>query len=190
MRKPQTKQCAECTFTKPLTHFYGDKTQKDGKMRRCKECQRNYDAQRAGTLRRKARLATKDANRNHEGTLSFYDVIWTLAETECMYCGEEVEEAKRTLEHVTPGNDFGSIGMCCTSCNSRKHNTPFIVFAVRHLTDYQTVRIVDRLALRRAQSFEETFNELYDDMKRYFTEKHERALEEARQAEKAGGDDA
>ncbi|PBB05741.1 hypothetical protein CKW00_07000 [Salimicrobium humidisoli] len=80
MHKPQTKQCNGCSVEKPLTHFYGDKTQKDGHMRKCKECQRTYDQQRAGTLRRKARLATKDANRNHAGTLSFYDVAFVISD--------------------------------------------------------------------------------------------------------------
>ncbi|PBB05740.1 hypothetical protein [Salimicrobium humidisoli] len=50
---------------------------------------------------------------------------------------------------------------------------------MQELPEERTVQIINRLALRRAQSFKETFDELYEDMRRYFKEKYAAQIEQA-----------
>lgn len=53
---------------------------------------------------------------------------------ECAYCGSNIEDAKMTLDHLTPyslggSNDQTNLVTCCHRCNSSRGNRDWRLFA-------------------------------------------------------------
>lgn len=194
------KRCTRCEITKPVEDFY-----RIGRSH-CKECERTEAAERMrrynGTFRGKASQAlqtTKKAVRRLESegievvnTLTIHEVALTLGEDTCAYCGEEIPEQERTLDHIVPmkyggGNTFENITMACSTCNSVKNDLPLVTYMVREQTEAEIVlKLFEHMATRGKKTFDEIFEQMAEDARTYYAIKTEEAIEKARQQAEEG----
>lgn len=199
------KTCSKCGKEKELEQFYRASKAKDGRMTKCIACHTKYDRERGQTLHRKASLALKDARRARriaeqergeaiEDNLTLEQVKVTLQQAECSYCGEKVPERQRTIDHVqsmrySGDNSFSNVTMACRSCNSVKNDTPIILHYMREeITDQEAAELVFEVAIKERITFKAAFQKLAEDVKRYFNDKTEKAIEKAEQATQQGAE--
>jgi hypothetical protein len=75
--KTETKKlCSRCGKTKPLSEYYNDKSQADGKQRYCKQCMSEY--QKQGSNKYSKKVITKLLSREDmtlEKVRMFYGII-------------------------------------------------------------------------------------------------------------------
>lgn len=183
-KQNEMKRCTKCSAEKLLTEFNRDRSTKDGKASVCRKCWAEYERQRSGTLRRKASLALKDARRARnkaeketgrtiKDTLTLYDTVFVLSESECAYCGRDIDWKRRQIDHVTPlrytgTNTFENIVMACASCNSAKRDMPVMLHIIRSVDDHEAKILIDRISKRSNQDLDEVFAELGDHARAYF----------------------
>lgn len=192
------KQCSRCKKTKTAADFYAINRS------HCIECERKDAKERMqqynATFRGKASQALRDSrkavkrievetDRKIDDDLSLHTVLWVLSDTTCAYCGKEIPEEERSLEHITPMNYGGSntldnITMTCITCNKVKGELPVLLHFIREEVDGDAViQLVDRIAGRSHTSFKEAFERLGEDAKAYFDYKTQQAIETAGESE-------
>ncbi|MGP4077292.1 HNH endonuclease signature motif containing protein [Halobacillus sp. K22] len=184
------KRCTRCQTEKPLEEFYGVKRS------HCKACECVEAAERMrrhnGTFRGKAsqalqsstkavRKVEKELGISVTNDLGLFEVAFILADETCSYCGKDVPENERQLDHVTPlryggANTASNCTMACGHCNREKSDTPALLHMIREVEDYYVMKLVDRLALRKQQTFQEAFEELSADARKHLEIKAEEAL--------------
>lgn len=196
------RTCSRCEVEKPLQAFY------NSERTYCIECERVTARERMkcynGTFRGKASQALQDSRKavkrieleqgmEVEDTLTLIDVLWVLSEKECAYCGEEIEEKSRTLDHITPmkyygGNTFSNVTMACASCNRIKNDLPVIMHMIREETDErQALQLFERMASRSNRTFSEVFEQLSKDARTYFEHRTVLAIERIKESEERDG---
>ncbi|MFC7321960.1 HNH endonuclease [Halobacillus campisalis] len=113
--------------------------------------------------------------------LTLIQVVWTLSSAECSYCGKEIPESERSLDHITPmkhggSNTFDNITCACKCCNASKNDLPAILFLLQSAESREARKLIDGVSLRGHKSFHEAFIELADSAKFYFDKRAEQAL--------------
>ncbi|GGH72733.1 hypothetical protein GCM10010978_09920 [Compostibacillus humi] len=168
-----TKVCTNCKTEKKLEQFYAPSRSHciDCERRAAKERMKRYYA----TFRGKAAQALNDSRKavkriereqgvKVEDDLTIYEVLWIFSEPCCAYCGKEVPEQDRTLDHITPikyggSNTFDNVMMACRSCNSAKADRPVYDFIHRQQNIEATKQLVERVAARRVTSYYDVLDE-------------------------------
>lgn len=189
------KTCTRCIEVKPVGEFY------TVARSHCKECERvsaNERMKRYGaTFRGKcaqayqtAQKAVRKVEAEHgievTNTLTLLEIMFTLSQKECTYCGRETEEKDRTLDHITPIrysklNTFDNVSMACATCNRSKSDMPAIMYMIQSCDAYEARTLVDIKASRSAKTFKEAFLDLAEDAKVYFAEQAMQATKRAEQ---------
>lgn len=180
------KTCSRCTQTKSVSEYYA------ANRNWCAVCEKSQKAKYHGTLRGKSAQALQDTRKavrkvgvEVKNDLTLFDVIWTLADQECSYCGRETPEQDRTLDHITPlkyngGNTLSNVTMACKSCNTVKSDTPVILHFIREAIDTdEATALIERIANRGGMTFKEAFEKLAEDVQEYYLTKTQEAIEKA-----------
>lgn len=186
----ETKQCRSCEAVLRIEEFYGPERSY------CKECEKSQKKEYNASFRGKAaqaltdsRKAVRRVERDHgikvEDTLTLHEVLWTLAETDCTYCGRETPEHDRQLDHITPikyshRNTFDSVCMACSTCNKSKQDIPVITYMLQSCDIYEARALIDCISSRSVKTFEEAFKELAEQAKAYYETKAIEAIERTR----------
>ena len=119
------KTCSKCKEVKPLDHFYNSKQLKDGKMCRCKDCDKiarsNYYKKHFERVRERQRVErryTLYGLRDED-----YLNILRVQDNKCAICFVDLnfdigiyhDPAKAVVDHC---HDTGNVrGVLCTMCN-------------------------------------------------------------------------
>lgn len=140
------KICSRCKLPKALTEFNNDRSQKDGKTRRCKECQiainkawQEKDPERARAIWRKASLKhgrAKSLKHKYGITETEYEDRLLSQEGRCPICGLSASETKgRNPGRLNVDHDHETMvirGLLCGPCNlilGQAHDDPNILLA-------------------------------------------------------------
>ncbi|WP_428909056.1 HNH endonuclease [Niallia sp. Krafla_26] len=177
----ETKQCRKCNGVLSIEGFYGPERSY------CKACEKEQKKEYHSTFRGKAYVALNDSRKavrkveqEHgvkvEDTLTLHEVLWTLSETECAYCGRETPVNERSLDHITPiryshKNTFDNVCMACSSCNKSKNDMPVLTYTIQSVAPYEARALFDEISQRALQTFEETIEEHAEYAKRYYEAK-------------------
>ena len=130
----ETKVCSRCGKTKPLSEFNKDSSAKDGLQHWCRQCQKEYDAERAPKYREKNREEIRARNRVYYSknkdiysdyrlkrtfgiSLVDYDAMLEAQGGGCAICGQTPKEEGRRL-CVDHDHKTGEVrGLLCNICN-------------------------------------------------------------------------
>ena len=137
------KTCSRCGQTKPLDAFHRNKSRRDGRAVRCKECTRDYDRNRYSANRDRVRAS--QIKYKYGMTTDEYAAKLREQGGGCAICGKTPEENGRDLavdhDHsCCPGKR--SCGKCvrgllCGTCNrgigNFKDSTELLHAAVAYL---------------------------------------------------------
>lgn len=152
----KTLVCKACGTEKEISEFRGDKRTKLGVIQTCKACRNAQDAQNGELVRRRYRDAKRRAKKfGVIDTLEFNEYADVFFSDTCVYCGTELNDSNRSVDHVYPmskrfTNSCVNIVSCCRKCNERK--------ATMHVYDFY-------------QSSEKFTDELFREFVRSFTER-------------------
>jgi predicted metal-binding transcription factor (methanogenesis marker protein 9) len=152
----KTLVCKICGVEKELSEFRGDRRTKLGVVKMCKACRNERIAQNGEQLRQRFRDVRRRAKKyGVTDTLTFEDYTDVFSGTKCSYCGVELTDSNRSVDHVYPlGEGFANCQLnivhCCRVCNKTK--------GTRHVYDFY-------------QSSEKFSNELFREFVRDFTER-------------------
>lgn len=122
----KTLICKVCGAEKPLSEFRGDRRKKLGVIHTCKACRRAQDAQNGELIRWRFRSVKKRAKRfGVIDTLDFNEYADVFSGDTCVYCGTELDDSNRSVDHVYPmsagfANGYLNIVPCCRTCNEKK----------------------------------------------------------------------
>lgn len=122
----KTLICKVCGAEKPLSEFRGDRRTKLGVIHTCKACRRAQDAQSNELIRWRYRSVKKRAKRfGVIDTLEFNEYADVFSGDTCTYCGTELNDDNRSVDHVYPmsagfANSRLNIVHCCRTCNDKK----------------------------------------------------------------------
>lgn len=198
MTKLSEKTCTRCQVEKPIEEYYKPNRYE------CIECERVDARERMrrynGTMKGKASQALRDSkkavNRIEAETgrkvtddLNIYEVIHTLHEETCLYCEKETDISERSIEHLTPirhggSNSFSNIRMACMRCNRTKADLPVLLHLIHEETEPRAITdIIGTISLRSRKDLSETFEELGNHTKSYFSDKAEKAIAAAEESE-------
>lgn len=142
---PTNKLCRGCTRVLPLAMFARDRSRRDGRGSRCRECrsawwQRHYDRNRTAEIARVARWrsdnpskrakldrARRARERNGPGYRYAQWVDLCLRfDLRCVCCGRQVEDYRQLQpDHVRPlarggRNTIRNLQPLCPRCNQQK----------------------------------------------------------------------
>lgn len=167
------KRCTKCLVEKSLDAFHKDAGKPGGKHSHCKECRATYRK----TPVSKAKQAI--SRMRHNGMpidLSAYEIMWTLGDCRCSYCGTELAYEDTTLDHITPtirqgANTFENTTVSCKSCNSSKGDRPALLFLLTDCQPYYSRKLLVQMALRRGGNVSEVFVDLAMDTQRHFEQR-------------------
>lgn len=183
----ELKVCTNCGKEKDLTEFYKPKRP------HCKECERSSARMRMkrynATIRGKVMQALNDSRkavrkieaetgREIKDDLTFLDVAFVLGYPECSYCGKDVPESERTLDHITSmrhggDNTFANITMACFKCNRSKNDYPALSYLHKKQDKYGIQQLVDRIACREQISYDDAYMILVEHAVNYFEKQME-----------------
>ncbi|KPD00598.1 hypothetical protein LR69_01250 [Geobacillus sp. BCO2] len=122
----KTLTCKICGAEKELSEFRGDKRTKPGVIHTCKACRRAQDAQSNELIRWRYRSVKKRAKRfGVIDTLEFSEYADVFFSDKCSYCGTELNDDNRSVDHVYAmgagfANGHLNIVSCCRRCNEKK----------------------------------------------------------------------
>ncbi len=134
MSKLTHKTCtgaAGCGKSKLRSHFTNDKSKKDGKRNRCKECQRAYSkANPAGRLAadKKYREKPEVRYKKYKASAESRGFKWNLTRDQfmkhwqkpCTHCGDAIATiGLDRIDSSIPYQD-DNIEPCCAKCNQMK----------------------------------------------------------------------
>ncbi|WP_186731266.1 HNH endonuclease [Rummeliibacillus suwonensis] len=123
----QTKQCITCEEIKPLEDFPIRPKRSDGREGECKACRSVRRKTGDGYL--KERLRKHYYRSKGEGHLTIEQLREIEKGTHCTYCGCELSDNTRVVDHVFPLGQWWSMNsainmvLCCKSCNSSKSDS-------------------------------------------------------------------
>lgn len=181
----ELKVCTNCGKEKDLTEFYLPKRP------HCKDCERRsarirmkrYNStfrgramQALNDSRKAVRKIEEETGRKIKNDLDLLDVVIVLGYSECSYCGKDVPEDERTLDHITPmrqgsDNTLSNVTMACRSCNSAKGDYPALSYLHKKQDKYGIQQLVDRIACRERISYDDAYMILFKDAVNYFEAK-------------------
>lgn len=127
MTMKQTKQCITCEEIKPLEDFPIRPKRSDGREGECKACRSVRRKTGDGYL--KERLRKHYYRSKGEGHLTIEQLREIEKGTHCTYCGCELSDNTRVVDHVYPLGQWWSMNsainmvLCCKSCNSSKSDS-------------------------------------------------------------------
>lgn len=120
-----------CGQVKLRSHFTNDRSKKDGKRNRCKQCQREYNKTHASVRReRDRRYRAKPENRYkvYKASAESRGFEWKLSRDEfmehwqkpCTHCGAAIETIG--LDRVDSSLPYqpDNVESCCSKCNQMK----------------------------------------------------------------------
>lgn len=122
----KTLTCKVCGAEKEISEFRGDRRKKLGVIHTCKACRRAQDAQSGETVRRRYRDTKRRAKKfGVIDTLEFSEYADVFFSDKCVYCGVELLDSNRSVDHVyAMGGGFANghlnIVPCCRKCNEKK----------------------------------------------------------------------
>lgn len=100
------KICSRCGDEKDLDHFYPDKSKRDGRSSRCKQCQKEVSREKHWADPEASRARMREWAKSDAGRASVqrrFEALRSAAlnayGNECACCGEK-EEAFLTVDHV------------------------------------------------------------------------------------------
>lgn len=184
----QTLVCRVCGTEKELSEFRGDRRKKLGVIHTCKACRKEQDAQNGELIRWRYRSVKKRAKQfGVIDTLTFEEYADVFAGDTCVYCGTELNDDNRSVDHVYPisknfANCDVNIVPCCRKCNEKKRALHVYEF-------YQSSdKFTDELFREFVRSFTERLinRELTEREVDMMIENFRKEAEEMRKAKKAG----
>jgi HNH endonuclease len=122
----KTLTCRVCGVEKELSEFRGDRRKKLGVIHTCKACRNAQDAKNGETVRKRYRDAKRRAKKfGVIDTLDYVEFADVFFSEKCSYCGTELNDENRSVDHVYPmskqfANGDLNIVPCCRKCNERK----------------------------------------------------------------------
>ncbi|MBB6281805.1 HNH endonuclease [Geobacillus subterraneus] len=122
----KTLTCKVCGAEKEISEFRGDRRKKLGVIHTCKSCRRVQDAQSGEIVRRRYRDTKRRAKKfGVIDTLEFNEYADVFSGETCAYCGTELNDDNRSVDHVYAmsagfANGHLNITHCCRKCNERK----------------------------------------------------------------------
>src|SRR5699024_277542 len=184
-KKEGIKICTMCKTEKDIQEFYHPQRSYCIKCERksARERMKRYNATTRGRAmqalndsRKAVRKIEKETGRKIKNDLDFLDVVIVLGYSECSYCGKDVPEDERTLDHITPmrqggDNIFSNVTMACRSCNSSKGDYPALSYLHKKQDKYGIQQLVDRKARRERISYDDAYMILFKDVVNYFEAK-------------------
>lgn len=120
-----------CGLVKLRSNFTNDRSKKDGKRNRCKECQREYNKRFADSRReRDKRYRNKPENRFKKYKASALSRGFKFLLTReqflefwqkpCTHCGSSIETVGIDRIDSALPYQVGNVESCCTTCNQMK----------------------------------------------------------------------
>jgi 5-methylcytosine-specific restriction endonuclease McrA len=152
----KTLICKVCGSKKPLSEFRGDKRTRLGVIQTCKTCRNAMAATNGELVRWRFRSIKRRAKKfGVTDTLTFEEYADVFVGDTCTYCGVELNDSNRSVDHVYPmskrfANGYLNIVPCCRECNDRKWTM--------HVYDFY-------------QTSEKFTDELFREFVRMFTER-------------------
>jgi 5-methylcytosine-specific restriction endonuclease McrA len=174
------KVCSKCKVPKALSNFDANKSKRDGKSERCKECRFKHrrvpkvKAQQAVyKARNKRRQAEKLRGNPIKCELTSNQVAFVLNEGSCGYCQKPLTYSEATVDHIIPharggSNTFDNVISACSRCNSSKVDTPALLFMLQNCEPYANKKLLERLALRSGESVSDVYAGLVADTQVYY----------------------
>jgi len=120
-----------CGQVKLRSHFTNDKSKKDGKRNRCKQCQREYNKKFASVRRerdRKYRAKPENRYKVYKASAESRGFEWNLTQEQfmehwnkpCTHCGAPIETIG--LDRVDSSLPYqpDNVEPCCAKCNQMK----------------------------------------------------------------------
>ena len=140
-----------CNTEKLRSHFTNDKSKKDGKRNRCKECQRSYNTKYASNRRvsdKKYRAKPENRFKKYQASAESRGFEWKLSRAEfmvhwqkpCTHCEEPIETIG--LDRVDSNLPYqpNNVEPCCAKCNQMKSDWSTTDW-YNHMTKILTVRM-------------------------------------------------
>lgn len=126
-----------CNQVKLRSHFSNDKSKKDGKRNRCKECQRAYNKKFASKRRdsdKKYRSKPENRFKKYQASAESRGFEWNLTRDQfmkhwqkpCSHCGDPIETIG--LDRINSDLPYqeDNVEPCCSTCNRIKSDMPTI----------------------------------------------------------------
>lgn len=135
MTMKQIKQCITCEEIKPLEDFPIRPKRSDGREGECNACR--SIRRKTGDGYRKERLRKHYYRSGGKGNLTLEQLREIEKGTECAYCGCELNDYNRVVDHVYPLRNVWGINsaintaVCCRACNSSKSDAHIYDFYQR-----------------------------------------------------------
>jgi len=98
------KKCSKCVKTKPLCEFSINKTHKDGRSYRCKECQREYSCNYYKQNKEKHIKAVAKVNKKKDKALKAW--VNKFKEVPCADCNRRFPSCAMDFDHVKGEKEF------------------------------------------------------------------------------------
>ncbi|MFJ8262356.1 HNH endonuclease [Rummeliibacillus sp. NPDC094406] len=123
----QTKQCITCEEIKPLEDFPIRPKRSDGREGECKTCRSTR--RKTGDGYRKERLRKHFYRSKGKGSLTLEQLREVESGTHCTYCGCELSDDIRVVDHVYSlgqwwsSNSALNMVVSCRACNTSKSNS-------------------------------------------------------------------
>lgn len=168
---PEKKMCRNCGTEKEVALFEVDSRCKTKHTNRCRECKNELD-DKASRAYRRLRSRSEKIGTPIEVTKQEIRLLFEMFDGCCAYCGKRPEtERQLTLEHIVPlseggRNTLANLIPACISCNSSKHNKPFITHFLENrekFPDENFSVVVHYISLLSGTKAEETLSEMLDD---------------------------
>jgi HNH endonuclease len=179
----KTLVCKICGVEKELSEFRSDKRAKLGVIHTCKACRRAQDAENSELVRRRYRSVKRRAKKfGVIDTLDYDEYADVFFSDECVYCGMELDDSNRSVDHVYPmsagfANGQLNIVHCCRTCNDKKRTMHVYDFYLssdkftdelfRDFVREYTERLINRpISEREVDIMIEHFREEAEEMRR------------------------
>lgn len=125
------KTCKKCQQAKPLTEFYAQPANKDGRQGTCKKCMGARTAKwyqdhpEAGRLQKRKRLSTPEGRRKHNLSVKMRQKPYIKYRADkCRRCGFVPENiCQLTVDHIDSNhdnNDVTNLQTLCHNCHNLK----------------------------------------------------------------------
>ena len=170
--KKNERTCRSCGETKAVELFERDSRYEGGRSTRCRSCKSGDPRQRFYNINRKAEAAGIPLELKYKD----FELMFTLSESRCFYCGITQEESGSThhIDHIIPKSKGGShnepnIVMACEKCNRTKGSRAVLDFYDRceEFTAERLARVIYYVAAHSNRTMDEVYEEWLDQKEEY-----------------------
>ena len=114
------KKCSCCKKEKLIIAFYKNRTKKDGRQSRCKDCRKKSDQKRASNPLYLFNKYKRDAIRFKREFKLSQEEFFSFSDSKCTYCGETLEQIRLDRMNNNVGYIIENVTSSCRRCNFMK----------------------------------------------------------------------